>query len=38
MRTENELKIFMENLVFLRKENRLSKKEMANILGSVYDF
>lgn len=33
MRTENELQIFMKNLVFLRKENQLSKKEMANILG-----
>ena len=31
--TDKELRIFMENLVWLRKQNGLTKKEMAEILG-----
>lgn len=34
---DNEETIFLENVLFLRKSNRLTKKEMASILGiSMY--
>lgn len=31
--TDRELDIFMKNIVWLRKKNELTKKEMAKILG-----
>ena len=31
--TDKELEVFMKNIVWLRKKNGLTKKEMAEVLG-----